>query len=141
VGYNHLNSASVCTLVDTVYVPTTYPFQDDFVKQFDPQQIAWALMLLPYRTTNGGIRNKLLFATWVPDTLSRATFKETIRLKSSAVFFSAGLKKAAARDGAKMYQANDPSDLKVHAVLDTVAKFERDPIDVASVDRLTTTAV
>lgn len=110
------------------------------MEQFDPQQIAWAVILFPYTTTSNGIRSKLIFATWVPDTLKRGSFKETIRLKSSAIFFGGELKKAAARDGAKQYQANGPSDLGVRDVLSTVSKFEHDSIDMASINRLSASA-
>ena len=117
--------------------PSTFLAQNKFETLFDSQHIAWAAVNFPYKTLNGGLRNKLLFATWVPDTLRRDTFKETIRLKSSAVFFGESLKKAAVTDGAKHYQANHPSDLEVAAVLSKVAEFERDPVDPSSLTRLT----
>mmetsp|Transcript_825 Transcript_825/g.2424 ORF Transcript_825/g.2424 Transcript_825/m.2424 type:complete len:83 (-) Transcript_825:90-338(-) len=78
----------------------------------------------------------MVFATWVPDTLTRDTFKEAVRLKSSAVFFGGELKKRAAKDGAKNYQG----DLDVDAVLEAVSRFERDEIDMASVARLSQVA-
>lgn len=105
-------------------------------QNFGPQEVVWAAISFPYTTSSGGQRSKFLFVTWVPDTLTRSTFKETVRLKSGGVMLAAELHQAAARDGGKKYQANGDADLEIWEVLKTVAKFERDGVDRASIEAL-----
>eukprot|EP00056_Hartaetosiga_gracilis_P018954 m.12476 g.12476 ORF g.12476 m.12476 type:complete len:169 (+) comp7222_c0_seq1:99-605(+) len=105
-------------------------------KAFDPQQPAWAAISFPYKTTSGGIRSKFMYLSWAPDSLKRATFKETIRVKSIGIMQLGELSQAFAASGAKRIQANDLSDLEIDSVLSVAAKFERDEIDKSSIQRL-----
>eukprot|EP00418_Pyrodinium_bahamense_P096329 CAMPEP_0179026736 /NCGR_PEP_ID=MMETSP0796-20121207/8673_1 /TAXON_ID=73915 /ORGANISM="Pyrodinium bahamense, Strain pbaha01" /LENGTH=183 /DNA_ID=CAMNT_0020722835 /DNA_START=77 /DNA_END=628 /DNA_ORIENTATION=- len=100
----------------------------DFTAQFDPQEVAWAALMLPYSTDTGGLRSKLLFLSWAPDSLRRATLKESARVKSSAVFQIGDLAGAAKRDGGRAVQANGREDLDLENVLAVAAKFERDTV-------------
>eukprot|EP00286_Rhodomonas_abbreviata_P003406 CAMPEP_0181347276 /NCGR_PEP_ID=MMETSP1101-20121128/33795_1 /TAXON_ID=46948 /ORGANISM="Rhodomonas abbreviata, Strain Caron Lab Isolate" /LENGTH=184 /DNA_ID=CAMNT_0023459485 /DNA_START=149 /DNA_END=699 /DNA_ORIENTATION=+ len=107
-----------------------------FEALFDPQYIAWAAVNFPYMTDSGGRRDKFLMVRWVPDTISRSTMKETVRIKTAGVMLAGDLIGAFDRDGAKKLQANDPSDLDVFSVLEFVSKFERDKVVRASVEPL-----
>eukprot|EP00049_Salpingoeca_infusionum_P005884 m.98323 g.98323 ORF g.98323 m.98323 type:complete len:165 (+) comp13123_c1_seq1:226-720(+) len=99
----------------------------------DPQQVAWCAINLPYMTVNGGKRGKFMCLTWVPDTLTRSTFKETVRIKSTSLMLMGELFKRFAQDGAKRIQANDETDTEIFSVLDAVSKFERDAVDQDSI--------
>ncbi|XP_065196557.1 uncharacterized protein LOC135828050 [Sycon ciliatum] len=100
------------------------------------QDIRWAIVNLPYTTTNGGKRNKVIFATWVPDTLTRRTMRESVRVKFNGVQLAGGMRKQASIDGVSMYQANDMDDLALAEVLAKVSRFERDGIDMESLAML-----
>eukprot|EP00055_Hartaetosiga_balthica_P005886 m.17907 g.17907 ORF g.17907 m.17907 type:complete len:169 (+) comp4857_c0_seq1:174-680(+) len=103
---------------------------------FDPQQPAWAAICFPYTTMSGGIRSKFMYLSWSPDTLTRPTFKETIRVKSIGIMQLGELSEAFATAGAKRIQANDQADLEIENVLSIAAKFERDEINRDSIQRL-----
>jgi cofilin len=115
-------------------IPASAPFSE-FRASFPDQDIRWALVDFPYRTTSGGIRSKLTFITWVPDTLRRETFRESVRVKSTGVIMSGVLLRDMRAVVCKM-QANDQDDLAPRTMLDKVSKFDRDTVDLASVNDL-----
>jgi len=106
----------------------------NFISQFPDNDIRWAVLDFPYRTTNGGERSKLTLITWVPDTLVRENHKETARVKSNGVMMVGPFHEL---EGIQCkYQANDYDSLDRKNVLSKVAKFERDTIDRGSIDQL-----
>lgn len=107
---------------------------DSLATHFTDQNIAWALVNLPYETEIGAKRLKSLFINWVPDALSRPSFRETVRLKSNGVYW-AGLVKSQLESVDCLYQANAADDLQAGAFLARASRFERDQVDPASVAR------
>lgn len=107
---------------------------DSLATHFTDQNIAWALVNLPYETEIGAKRLKSLFINWVPDALSRPSFRETVRLKSNGVYW-AGLVKSQLESVDCLYQANAVDDLQAGAFLARASRFERDQVDPASVAR------
>ena len=91
-------------------------------------------MNLPYETEIGAKRLKSLFISWVPDALSRTSFRETVRQKSNGVYW-AGLVKSQLESVDCLYQANAADDLQPPAFLARASRFERDQVDSASVAR------
>jgi hypothetical protein len=98
-------------------------------------EIRWAILDFPYLTLNGGRHSKLTFISWVPDDLRRPSMRETIRIKSTGVFCS-GVLRSQMKSFDCIYQANCIDDLQRTNILDKVFRFERDPIDNASIDAL-----
>ena len=111
---------------------------DAFAAAFPNDDVAWALVNLPYRVANGGARNKLLFVTWAPDALQRPTHRETILVQSSAVLAANGLRDEIKRLAAIPCQANDHDDLDPLRVLQRASRFELEPVDLSSVALLRT---
>ncbi|XP_065192596.1 uncharacterized protein LOC135823675 [Sycon ciliatum] len=100
------------------------------------QDIRWAVVNLPYTTDSGGKRNKVVFITWVPDTLTRKSMRESVRVKFNGVQFGTPMRKQASKSGASLYQANDLDDLTLDSVLSKVTRFERDEINKESLAML-----
>ena len=93
------------------------------------QHPRWLVVNLPYLTMSKGKRNKVVFITWVPDTITRSSMRESVRIKFNGVSHGGPLRKQAAVDGVTMYQANDKDDITLWSVFDKVSKFERDEVD------------
>eukprot|EP00457_Paulinella_chromatophora_P017574 gb/GEZN01018648.1/.p1 GENE.gb/GEZN01018648.1/~~gb/GEZN01018648.1/.p1 ORF type:complete len:193 (+),score=27.20 gb/GEZN01018648.1/:109-687(+) len=98
----------------------------EVVAAFPNNHIAWAVVGLPYRLVNGGRRHKCMFVKWSPDDLKRASFKESVRLKTIATFFGGLLQDAG--DGFVQYQANSRADLSAEMLLQKASKLEREPV-------------
>merc|ERR1711964_1741 len=96
---------------------------EEFLKEFPDNEIRWAIVDVKYSTVDGGKRNKVAFITWVPDSLTRATFRETIRVKSNGVMFSSLLKKPC-KGYTRVIQANDLDDLEERAVIEKVSRTD-----------------
>jgi hypothetical protein len=118
-------------IVSRISLDDPSPWQQ-MVAQLPPQDLCWIFLALPYATTSGGLRGKACLVSWCPDALARATFKETVRVKTSSVLFGAALAKRATRDGAIRIEAQDLDDLGLESVLERVSRFERDAIDHSS---------
>ena len=108
------------------------------VGAFPVDDVAWTMLHVPYTVGNGGgARSKLVFVTWAPDTIQRATHRETIRVKSSAhTSVPRVLSDAVKTLGTLPYQANDRDDLDAGTVVRRAARFELEPLDPASIDAL-----
>ena len=55
--------------------------RNEHLAYLDPQNLAWFVMNVDYRTTDGGVRRKVVVMSWVPDSLQRETHKATIKEK------------------------------------------------------------
>ena len=72
---------------------------------------------------------------WCPDTLTRDNFKESARVKTSAVTFANIIRKEFTQVTFN-YQANDHSDLTREALLSKLSKYERDTVDQECINEM-----
>ena len=64
------------------------------IEKLPSQEPRWIAANIRYKLKNGGERSKVAIITWVPDTITRATLKESARVKMMALNYSGMLKKA-----------------------------------------------
>ena len=94
----------------------------------------WILLNARYNTLDAGPRTKLACITWVPDAIKRATFRETVQVKSTTVMNTATFKTDMPSVVCWM-QANGHDDLEDTHVLQRVSKFERgSTVDTTNVE-------
>eukprot|EP00026_Physarum_polycephalum_P018079 Phypoly_transcript_19524.p1 GENE.Phypoly_transcript_19524~~Phypoly_transcript_19524.p1 ORF type:complete len:169 (+),score=24.03 Phypoly_transcript_19524:96-602(+) len=93
------------------------------------QEPRWVLIHFEYRTTRGP-SSKLMFVTYVPDSITRSTYKEAARIKSKGVLWATVLKPILKAVSGNV-QANDIADMDWQAILQKAARFELDPVDLA----------
>ena len=108
----------------------------NMLKLFPEQEIRWALLNVPYKVVGGGVRERVAFVRWCPDSLQRESHKKTIQAKSNAVMFCGELAQRATKLGATLIEANSIDELELDAVLAKITKHEREPLDPSSVDNL-----
>lgn len=49
------------------------------------QHTRWSVLNIPYTLVTGAKKSKIVFVSWVPDTIHRASFKDSARVKSFGV--------------------------------------------------------
>eukprot|EP00727_Mastigamoeba_balamuthi_P009653 m51a1_g531 putative actin depolymerizing factor (163) ;mRNA; r:372475-373072 len=113
-------------------LPRNSPFAE-FESLFPDNDIRWAVLGVRYLTKCKGIRGKLLWVSWAPDTLRRASFRESARVKSSALSAPSSFLSDIRADLSTVMQANRPDDLSSANIFERASRFERDEIDRDSI--------
>eukprot|EP01113_Clastostelium_recurvatum_P043079 TRINITY_DN7068_c0_g2_i3.p1 TRINITY_DN7068_c0_g2~~TRINITY_DN7068_c0_g2_i3.p1 ORF type:complete len:158 (+),score=23.25 TRINITY_DN7068_c0_g2_i3:104-577(+) len=99
-----------------------------FMGSVPAQDTRWCLFDLQFRTLST-TRSKLIFVTWVPDSITRGTLKEAARVKTNGVLWTGTMKKL--MPGVVcMLQANDVSDVAWESMLARACRHEKDPIEI-----------
>jgi cofilin len=111
--------------------PRTATFED-FEGYFPTNDIRWAVYDVRYQTLSGAQRSRVVFITWVPDTIQRDTFRESARVKSNGLTHSHPLK-SSFEGVACSIQANAPGDLTLSGFLERASRTDREPADPSSV--------
>ncbi|KAH3765389.1 hypothetical protein Pelo_2752 [Pelomyxa schiedti] len=108
---------------------------EDFIHSLSSTDVAWAIINIRYVTTNGGKRLKHCWLSWIPEGFKRASTKETVAVKfmSPMVLSSLRLKCAGHAEHGFHHHAGTMEGMLFDDLLERVSKFERDPIDPASV--------
>ena len=101
---------------------------DDLMANFSPQDICWLLVNVEYRTMDGGRRSKLCLVRWVPDTLRRDGFRESVLLKQCGIYGEQTLRQIMPSVTTTI-QANDFDAVTYDAMLVKASRFERESID------------
>jgi len=86
---------------------------------------------IEYTTKSGFARSKLVYVTWIPDTISRATFKESARVKSTGLLQS-GVLRSAFKGVGSYVEANQPDELEIGNVLERIARRDREEADLTT---------
>lgn len=111
------------------------------INLFPDQEIRWAVLNVPFKVVGGGVRERVVFVRWCPDSLQRENHKKTIQAKSFAVMFCGELAQRATKLGATLIEANSVDDLQLDAVIAKLTKHEREPLDPTSLEPLRTAKV
>eukprot|EP01083_Nonionella_stella_P240233 840005_1 len=85
--------------------------------------VRWIILSLSYKLKDKSDRIRILFISWIPDTIKRKTHKETIRVKSLGIFHQAHLMESFKSKSMKQIQANDHSDLNGKDLLQSVSSY------------------
>lgn len=111
---------------------------DILTKEFK-NDIAWGVVLVEYRLVDDqlgpvGYREKMVFFTWVPDSLSRGNMKEACRIKmigSGSIGFILNTLKTSAKtaDIPFTLQCADASDITWDVFVTKASKFEMAKLD------------
>ena len=91
---------------------------EEFVNELPEDQACWAVKNFQYQTKEGGQRSKCVMIQWIPSNADK-------RSKMSYAMWSNTLKLSLQGIHCAM-QANSQEDLQREAVLQRVARFERD---------------
>ncbi|KAH3722771.1 hypothetical protein Pelo_18523 [Pelomyxa schiedti] len=106
-----------------------------FINSLPRDDVAWAIINVRYVTSNGGKRMKQLWLSWIPEGFRRGSTKETVAVKfmTPMVLSSLRLTCAGHNQHGFHHHAGTAEGLNVTDIVERVSRFERDPIDQASV--------
>eukprot|EP00039_Didymoeca_costata_P014252 m.228368 g.228368 ORF g.228368 m.228368 type:complete len:169 (-) comp15976_c1_seq38:360-866(-) len=96
----------------------------------------WVVVNLPYQLASGREKSKIFLICWVPDTIKRATLKQSATAKTYGIMAMQDLKPRF-EEVSFVLQANNKYDLDLSEVLQRCARYESDAIDLeTSLERL-----
>ncbi|KAH3757944.1 hypothetical protein Pelo_10238 [Pelomyxa schiedti] len=107
----------------------------DFAAAFPADDVAWAILNVRYMTTDGGKRLKHCWLSWIPDDFHRATTKETVGVKFTSPMVLSKLRNQCAGDSKHGFSHHgiNQASIALPEIIERATKFERDPVDPASV--------